>query len=105
MLCKRCRGSECLDKICESDPFGYDCPICDGTGCNHCEDGWNYLTQCGRKYTADLITAVNLATYAEDKGILPVAGGMLDQSAWFVSLWSALSNEQVSIDRDRIEGR
>lgn len=105
MLCKRCRGNgECLDKITDGDPFGCECPLCDGVGCDHCEEGFFYLTECGRKFTRDIVTPVNLATYAEDKGILPVAGGMLDQSAWFVSLWSALSNEQNSIDRERAEG-
>jgi hypothetical protein len=105
MLCKRCRGGDCLDKICENDPFGCECPQCDGVGCDECEEGFFYLRECGRKYTREMITAVNLATYAEDKGILPTSGGMLDQSSWFISLWSAMSNEQASIDRQRMEGR
>lgn len=41
-----------------------------------------------------------MACHAE-KGILPVAGGLLDQSAWFVSVWSMLMNEQNAIDAER----
>jgi hypothetical protein len=40
-----------------------------------------------------------------DSGFLPVAGGLLDQSAWFIDLRTALTNEQNIIDTERIERR
>jgi len=38
-----------------------------------------------------------------DKGFLPMAGGLLDQSAWFLDLWAAMTNEQNKIDAERME--
>jgi len=39
-----------------------------------------------------------------DKGFLPSAGGLLDQSAWFLDLMSAVNNEQNKIDSERLKG-
>ena len=39
-----------------------------------------------------------------EKGFLPIYGGLLDQSAWFLDLWAAMTNEQNKIDAERIEG-
>jgi hypothetical protein len=44
-----------------------------------------------------------MATHAE-KGMFPVAGGLLDQSAWFIDLWSSLNSEQARIDAERMKG-
>jgi len=46
--------------------------------------------------------AINVAAMC-DKGMLPVAGGIADQSAWFLSLWQQLTNDQNKIDAERIE--
>jgi hypothetical protein len=48
-----------------------------------------------------MIRAINLAAAADRH--LPQAGGLLDQSAWFVDLWTMLQSEQNKIDADRIE--
>lgn len=34
---------------------------------------------------------------------LPTAGGLLDQSAWFIDLWQTMNSEQALIDAERIE--
>ena len=39
-----------------------------------------------------------------EKGFLPISGGLLDQSAWFLDLRAAMTNEQNKIDAERIEG-
>jgi hypothetical protein len=77
--------------------------MCDGIGCQHCIDGYFQLTTCGKKFVDPyLARAVNMASHAE-KGFLPVAGGLLDQSAWFVSLWSMLNCEQSIINDEIIK--
>jgi hypothetical protein len=35
------------------------------------------------------------------KGLLPIAGGTLDQSAWFIDLMQTLESEQNRIDNER----
>lgn len=46
--------------------------------------------------------AVNLAGLAI-QGMLPIAGGVLDQSAWFVDMWTTLAGDQNRIDAEEIE--
>jgi hypothetical protein len=35
---------------------------------------------------------------------LPTAGGMLDQSSWFIDLWISLQNDSNKIESERIKG-
>jgi hypothetical protein len=44
--------------------------------------------------------AVNLASWA-NKVHLPLAGGVLDQDAWFMSAWSAFENDVSKIEEDK----
>jgi hypothetical protein len=75
--------------------------MCDGVGCDECDDGWFELTQCATRYIDSyIVTAINMASYA-DKGILPVAGGLLDQSAWFFNLWMMVDNETKKIEQEQ----
>jgi hypothetical protein len=39
-----------------------------------------------------------------DRLRVEVAGGLLDQSAWFIDLWSSLNSEQARIDAERMKG-
>jgi hypothetical protein len=78
-----------------------ECPLCSGEGCDQCNDGMFELTQCATQYIDHhLVTAINLAAYA-DKGLLPTSGGMLDQSAWFFSVWLAIDNDTKKIEADQ----
>lgn len=81
---------------------------CDGTGKGkenkECEDckGTRYfvLDHCPRKFIGTEITnEINLAGFAS-KGHLPEPGGMLDQDAWFVDMWSVLSEDQSKIEEE-----
>ena len=101
LICRRC-GGECLDGISESSFAEIECPICDGVGCSECNEGHFRLTSCGRRYIGnELVRALNLAALADKH--LPSAGGLLDQSAWFIDLWTTFQNEQNRIDAERIE--
>lgn len=103
-LCRQC-SAECLDKISEDEPAEIECPMCNAYGCEHCDEGHFKLTICARKYVDNsLARAINMTTYA-DKGIMPVGGGLLDQSAWFIDLWSTITDEENTIDRERQERR
>ena len=44
----------------------------------------------------------NLATYAE-RGMLPNAGTILDQPAWFVDFWHNLQSHLTRIENEKIE--
>jgi hypothetical protein len=48
----------------------------------------------------EITDAVNLAVHAE-KGHLPVAGGVLDQSKWFVAAWDALNADEDKITAEQ----
>lgn len=100
-LCKRC-GTECLEKICESDPVLVECPLCSGYGCEHCDDGDFRLTECARKYIKPIMRAANIG-WTSEKGFLPMAGGLLDQSAWFLEMMNALTNDQNKLDAEAME--
>jgi len=38
-----------------------------------------------------------------DKGLLPVSGGLLDQSSWYMELMHAMNSECAKIDAERAE--
>lgn len=61
------------------------------------------INECPRKYVgADVTEAVNVASLCSI-GVLPSAGGLMDQSAWFVNLWQQLQSEQSAIEAEQAE--
>lgn len=76
---------------------GEPCPACDG-------NGWFEMDQCPRRFVGQEITeAINTASMCGN-GTLPIAGGLMDQSAWFLSVWQELRNEETRIDNERSKG-
>lgn len=59
------------------------------------------LAECPRVFTRDIVEAVNAAQLAESH--LPIAGGTLDQAAWWIELWMSLKNNINRIEYDRAE--
>lgn len=59
------------------------------------------LTECPRQYVADIVDAVNLAQLADSH--LPVSGGVLEQSAWWVGCYMALRSDMNQIEADKID--
>lgn len=59
------------------------------------------LTQCPREFVAEIVDEVNFAQLAEHH--LPAAGGLLEQSAWWVDLWMALKSDCSQIDNEKAE--
>lgn len=61
------------------------------------------IDACPRAYVGhDITDAVNMAGMCRN-GIMPIPGGLLDQSAWFVDLWQRMDSERAKIDAERIE--
>ena len=87
-----------------------ECIACEGSGamgidkCDECSGtGFTTLTECPRRIIGNsLVEDINLASYAE-KGHLPEPGGMLEQEAWFVSLWGTLASDESRIEQDKRE--
>lgn len=57
---------------------------------------------CCKKYVSSVARAINMASLADKH--LPTAGGMLDQSAWFIDLWISLQNDSNKLESERIRG-
>lgn len=100
-LCSSC-GAECQRNT-EAGETYFECPICSGRGCRHCNEGQVELKECPRQYIGgEMIDAVNLAAIC-GKGDWPIVGGILDQAAWFVALKRELDGEMNRIEQDQIE--
>ena len=79
--------------------------MCGGIGCNHCDRGFFSLTTCPNRYVGGrLINDINIAASCED-GVLPVAGGLLDQPAYFYELSRTMKNEVHSIELEQSKRR
>lgn len=98
-LCKSCSGV-CREVISETQPAEIECPVCGGTGCEHCVDGYFTLTECPSRYIgAELISDIQIVSCSEHH--LPVTGGILDQSAWWLELKTLLRNEETRIQEEQ----
>ena len=81
------------------------CWACDQTGCSNCRDGYVIINGCPREFVgSEMISAINVASLCTD-GILPASGGLMDQSAWFVDLWTNLRNNEEQIKQEQAERR
>lgn len=59
------------------------------------------MTDCPKDYIGHKVSsAANKANWIA-KGILPDAGGLSDQDAWFVSMLNALEADTVKIEDER----
>jgi len=77
-----------------------ECPACDGVGCDQCDEGSVGVTECPNKYCRDIAPLVPLADML-DKGLLPIAGGLLDQAAWFIQAARLLERDEERIKAER----
>ena len=71
------------------------CSGCNETGCDACgQSGYVELTSCPKQMIdRGLLRAIRMADLMRE-GLPPVAGGVLDQSAWFVSFYECFRSEQ-----------
>ena len=96
MLCKQCTSKSCNDLGTDNEPIEIECPACNGQGCDDCNDGSVKIVGCPNTYCRPMIPAINLIDLF-GKGVLPVAGGALDQSAWFLEAASVMGHEDAAM--------
>lgn len=94
-LCGKCSLKHCAD----DKDIELKCPICNGHGCEHCKGGWFEVPGCVQRFVSPMLPAIRMAD-AYHKGFLPVAGGVLDQSASFIEFVSQLEYEDALAKRD-----
>lgn len=70
------------------------CSECNEAGCEMCDHtGYVEIASCPKKMIdGDLLSAIRMADLMK-QGLPPVAGGVLDQSAWFVSFYECFRSE------------
>lgn len=95
MICGSCGPGRCVDKPGPASPALIDCPVCNGDpppeaagGCRQCgQEGRIEITDCPHKRvpreTDELIQLCEFARH----GNLPVSGGTLDQTRWFLDAY------------------
>lgn len=88
-LCDSCRG-RCKD----DQGVVIECPTCEGKGCEECDDGKFELATCPHSFIGDTFMLVQLSDLF-DKGMAPIAGGVLDQSVQFLKLHRMFRNEVI----------
>ena len=102
-LCKSCVG-KCRDIVTPEQPAEIDCPCCGGDGCEECNDGRFALSGCPSEYIGqELIQDIRVITASDQH--LPVAGGLLDQSAWWFNLRELLKREESLIQDEQAKRR
>ena len=106
-LCRACGGS-CFDAPTEAETIEIACPECEEMGgeCAVCGgEGTIVIDRCPREFVGwDMSDAVGYAIHA-DKGQWPVAGGLLDQSWWFLELYSRFTGDVNRIEAEAAKER
>ena len=95
-LCRNCTSKECRDLSTEREPIEIECPECRGDGCEHCKQGKIRIDGCPNKACSTMYQFIQLADLF-NKGILPTAGGALDQSASFIEAVQFFESDQARV--------
>jgi hypothetical protein len=99
VFCRECSGGKCKD----TGRKQLECVGCFGKGCDHCNQGGSIILEgCAKQQAGALGQAITLMDMA-DKGHLPVSGGVLDQSAWFIEAYRFYSADIEQIRAERIQ--
>lgn len=93
-VCKDCAPGRCRDCPSTLEPLEIACSRCSSRGCPDCGGtGWIVIDSCPQRWigrdTIELVECMSLFR----RGLPPVAGGVLDQTHWFVSAASFYQNE------------
>lgn len=95
---------KCQNVVSKEFPAEIECAECGGIGCEHCSEGWYEVDQCPSKYIGqELISDIQIVAASDQH--LPVAGGLLDQSAWWFELRQLLRSEEHRITEEQMKRR
>jgi hypothetical protein len=71
------------------------CPACEGEGCEECKEGQIDITECPLEMiTEDVWQIIRFAELYE-KGLPPIAGGVLEQAKVFIDAAQFVMNEKT----------
>ena len=88
----------------EQHPAEVECPCCNGVGCKDCDGGSYVVSTCPSQYIgSELISDIQVVSASEYH--LPIAGGLLDQSAWWFELRQLLKSEESLIQSEQMRRR
>ena len=94
-LCEKCTTRKCEDRDCAT----IECVGCGGLGCELCgETGETGIPGCPQQFAAPISRYLILFDLFE-KGLAPEAGGVFEQSAWFVHASQYFSQEEIRVKR------
>lgn len=83
-------------------PAEIECPVCGGQDCEHCNNGFFEITECPSRFIGgELLADIQVVSASEHH--LPVAGGLLDQAAWWFDLKQQLTAEENLIQAEQYE--
>lgn len=77
-----------------------ECPACEGVGCDECRDGVFELDGCPNRFCSKIVPSIDLFDLF-GKGLPPIAGGVLDQSASFIEASRYFENEEAKVRNER----
>lgn len=98
VICGVCNAKECRDK----SGIEIECVECGGVGCNECRNGHVELSGCPKEIAGEIVPALSFIDRLE-KGMPPVAGGTLDQSAWFINAADYFGSEVSRVKAELIK--
>lgn len=91
-----------MDAGTENEPLEIECPECDGLGCDACSDGSIRIDGCPNVYCSTIAPVINIIELFE-KGLPPIVGGVLDQSASFLTAAKFYDHEEQLAKAERSE--
>jgi hypothetical protein len=103
-VCGHCPGpAACRDKPTAAEPLVQPCQGCTGSGCHRCGGaGEIAIAGCPLEIVpAEAYEIVELAATAAEHGLMPVAGGLLDQAAVFLTAARMVWAEKARIEAGR----
>ena len=101
MLCHSCTAKECRSLGREGDTIEIECVSCDGEGCEKCENGFFHIDGCPNKFCSRVVRSLDYLDLWK-KGMPPITGGVLDQSASFINLTQFFDTEERRVANERV---
>jgi hypothetical protein len=100
MICRSCTRGQCRDISEKPNLLEIECPSCNGGGCEDCQDGVFAIEGCPNSYCRSIVTSIDLIDLF-GKGMPPINGGVLDQSASFIDAVQFFESEERKVANDR----